>query len=157
MYRKGHLPGHTKSAFSACRILTIQNIISLNSFLFMFKVEHFPCLLPLSIRKTISKHSPKPESTHITCDNWLKIYNNYHYSKSLFYKGPLLFSQSTINKNLSPICFHSIKAYKRDIKTALLQIQSSGLVDEWQSDNFILYNISGLRKSCTPRKKVKYS
>ena len=115
-YRKGCLPGHTKSAFSAYKILTIQNIISFNSFLFMFKVEHFPLLLPLSIRKTISSHCSRPDSTHITCENWLNIYNNFHYSKSLFYKGPLLFSQSNINKNISPACYHSIQAYKRDVK-----------------------------------------
>ena len=123
----------------------------------MFKVEHFPLLLPLSIRKTISNHCPRPDSTHITCENWLKIYNNFYYSKSLFFKGPLLFSQSNINKNISQASIRSIKAYRRDVKNVILKVQSSGLIDEWQSDNFALYTISGLRKSCTPRKKVKYS
>ena len=36
---------------------------------------------------------------------------------------------------------------KKDVRWALMEYQSSGHEDEWQSGNFMIYNIPGLRKS----------
>ena len=41
----------------------------------------------------------------------------------------------------------NIKIYKKDVRRALMEYQSSGHEDEWQSGNFMIYNIPGLRKS----------
>ena len=47
----------------------------------------------------------------------------------------------------TPTAFLSINAYKKNVKRMLLELQNKGDVNEWQADNFLLYNISGLRKS----------
>ena len=41
----------------------------------------------------------------------------------------------------------NIRIYKKDLKRALMVNQSSGKADEWQSGNFLIFNIPGLRKS----------
>ena len=96
-YKDGHLPGHTKSAFSDYSILTIQSIIVQNTLIFMNKTYNYPSLIPLSVRMTISAESPMPDSTYETCENWLKTYNDYIYRNSLFFKGPLLYNLTEIN------------------------------------------------------------
>ena len=68
---------HTKSYFHQYKVLTVHGIILLNAFIFIFKIRHSPSTLPLSVRATISEESPVPGSTHISCGNWLKTYNNF--------------------------------------------------------------------------------
>ena len=156
-YKDGILPGHTKSAFSEYKILSIQNVIVLNAFLLIHKIKNFPSLLPTSVSSTISEDSPVPGSTHETCENWLKVYNNHIYNKSVFFKGPLIIANSMMNENLSPASFISLKAYRKNVKQALLIKQSSGDADEWRTDNFVLYNTTGLRKSKSQRERVIYT
>ena len=156
-YRHGILPGHTKSAFSEYEILTVQNLITSNAFLFMYKIGNCPSLLPLSVRSTISENRPTSDSTHESCEVWLNNYNNHIYNKSLFFKGPLMFVTTTLNENLPPESFINFKAYKKNIRKALLAQQKIGSADEWQNENFLLYNIVGLRKSCSQKERVNYT
>ena len=156
-YKKGILPGHTKSAFSEFKILTIHNIIALNALLLLHKARHFPSLIPSSIRSTISEGSPGPGSTYETCGDWLKTYGNHIYAKSIFFKGPLILANSMINENLSHASFVTLKAYKSNVKQAILVRQCDGDADEWQTNNFVLYNTSGLRKSNADREQVNYT
>ena len=157
-FRDGEIPGHTKSFFSEYKILTIHGIISLNTFIFVHKARKFSSSLPSSIADTISSNSPINESTHETCEEWLKKYDNNIYRNSVFYKGPLLLLSNTIELNLSPASFLTLRAYKNNVKYALLKTQSIGDQDQWENENFILYNIKGLRKSKTEyRKKINYS
>ena len=156
-YKNGSLPGHTKLAFSEYKILTVQNLVALNAFLLIYKIKKVPFLIPLSIRLTISDDSPTLESTYEGCENWLRTYNNHIYNKSVFFKGPLIFAKSMINENISPESFLTLKSYKKNVKQALLLKQKSGVADEWQSDNFILHNIPGLRISRTRRDPVIYT
>ena len=124
----------------------------------MHKVHNYPTLLPKSIRETIPVNSPVAGSNHESCANWLKIYNNPFYNKSVFFKGPLLLSGTSINENLPLASFIAIKLYKKNIKEALLSSQSSGDTDDWQNYNFVLYNFSGLRRSHTSyRSTVNYN
>ena len=146
-YKDGKLPGHTKPKFYDYKILTIHGIIVQNLSTFMQKFHNYPSLLPSSIIETISKDSPIQGSNHELCESWLKIYNNFPHRNSLFFKGPLLLSTSNINENLPLASFKTIKAYKANVKQAVLTFQSSGDTYEWQNDNFPLYNIEGLRKS----------
>ena len=88
-YKDGILPGHTKLAFSEYNILTIQNVIALNALLLLHKFRNFPSLLPPSVRLTISDDSPTPGSTYETCENWLNVYSNHIFKKSVFLKAPL--------------------------------------------------------------------
>ena len=132
--------------------------LSLNTLIFIRKVRNFPSLLPISIVATISKDSPVQSSTHETCANWLKLYDNHLYRKSIFYKGPLLILSSHLDENLSLASYINIKAYKTNVKCKILTIQGGGSPTEWQASNFPLQNIEGLRKSATKyRVAVNYS
>ena len=157
-YKDGNIPGHTKEFFSEYKILTVHNIIAVNTLIFMQKIRNYSSLLPPSIIKTISNDSPTTESTHESCEKWLIEYNNCYYNKSIFFKGPLVSSDSDNDLNLPPESYKNIKAYKNNIKQAMLTIQSSGEPCDWQNSNFLLYNIAGLRKSCaTYRQPVNYT
>ena len=143
----GTLPGHTKSYFTKYGILTIHNVIILNALVFMHKVRHFPLELPRSVRKTIAENVPLPGATLETCYDWLQKFDYYLTMRSVFYKGPLV---SIIPKILDHVTLPSLlnaKIYKNNIRKALMSNQSSGNAEEWQSGNFLLYNIPGLRKS----------
>ena len=157
-YKDGKIPGHTKQFFSEYKILTIHSIIVLNTLIFMQKTINYPSLLPKSILNTIAEGSPIPGSTHESCEHWLSLHDNCYYRNSIFFKGPLLFSDSCKTISLSPASYVNIKAYKKNVKQALITIQSSGELCEWQNSNFLLYNIAGLRKSqVTYRNTVDYA
>ena len=115
-YKNGKLPGHTKSAFTEFKILTIQNLIVLNSLICILKTRIFPSLLPFSVRSTISDDSPTAGSTHETCENWLKVYDNTYFNKSIFYKGLLISATCKINENTPISSFISLKLYKNNVK-----------------------------------------
>ena len=157
-YKDGRKPGHTKPFFSKYKILTIHNIIVLNTLIFMQKIRNYPLLLPPPILRTIAGNSPIPGSTFESSEDWLNAYNNCHYRNSIFFKGPLLLADSCTSINLPQANYISIRAYKTNVKRALLTIQSSGESCEWQGSNFLLYKIAGLRKSrVTYRKIVDYT
>ena len=157
-YKNGETAGHTKFAFLKYNILTIHGIVTLNTLLFIRKVRHFPSQLPLSIKATIAKDSPVYDSTMDSCEHWLKTHDNHIFRKSVFYKGPLLIISSKLEDNLSPASYITIKAYKNNIKSAILTRQGDGDEVKWQTLNFPLNSIQGLRKSKTSyRLHVNYA
>ena len=81
-------------------------------------------------------------------------YNQYR--KSLFFKAPLLFLSCNVEEFLAPVSFLTIKSYKTNVKGALLRTQNEGDSLNWQNNNFPLYNISGLRKSCITRRYANF-
>ena len=113
--------------------------------------------MPLSIRTTISNESPEYNSTEETCKNWLETYNNHIYRKSVFFKGPLLYISDNIYSKLDPATVNSLNSFKNNLKKELLNVQSSGIQNEWLSENLHLYNLSGLRKSNKKTNIVKYT
>ena len=151
--KDGSLPGHTKPYFSEYKILTVHSIIALNAFLLIHKIRNFPSLIPLSIRSTFSEDSPVSGSTQETCEEWLKTYNTHIYRKSVFFKGPMLNATSSITTTFIPDSFFTAKALRANLKRSILDLQSSGDINEWQNENFILSHITGLRKSCSIKLK----
>ena len=137
--------------------MTIHNIIAFNALLFLHKARNFPSLLPTSVRSTISEESPGPGSNYETCGDWLKTYSNHIYANSLFFKGPLILANSMIYENIPPASLKTLKAYKTHIKQAILLRQGYGDVNEWQTNNFVLYDTSGLRKGNTNKERVDYT
>ena len=114
----------------------------------MHKIYSFPSQLPLSIRNTIPDNAPSAELdlSHETCLAWVDRYNNKNYRNSIFFKGPLLYTDmSNSNPNWNS-CF-STNSLKSNIKRVLREIQANGDSVEWQANNFKLYNIQGPRKS----------
>lgn len=99
--------------------------------------------IPHSVVVTIRDDAPTFTSTHETNSDWLETYSTNLYSKSLFYKGPLLFTDFVQSEAIS----QSTISFKNSIKRRLLTIQASGDSKEWCNENFKLYNIRGLRKS----------
>ena len=148
-FKDGTAPAHTKAGFTKLNVLSVHGVIVKNALIFMHKIKYFPNMLPISVRDTIASNSPTAESnsTHETCEAWLENFGNSYHRKSIFFKGPLLSIDSNISNLVTPTTQFSINAYKSNVKRFLLKQQSGGDVDEWQAENFILYNISGLRKS----------
>ena len=147
-YRSGGtLTGHTKSYFAKYDILTLQNVIVLNALVFMHKARHFPLDLPRSMRKTVAENWPLPGAPHESSNEWLQHISYHLYTRSVFYKGPLLSIIPKISELITPPTLLNAKIYKKDIRKALMKYQSSGDTKEWQSGNFLLFDIPGLRKS----------
>ena len=142
-YKNGVPPSHTKPAFTNLNILTVHNLILKNVLIFMNKIHRYPELMPISILNTIPKNSPVPGSTHEMCAEWLQNYGSKSLSNTVYYKGPLLFSDITLNTNNAK----SYTSMKHIIKKYLFDVQRLGNEEEWLSNNFKLYNINGLRQS----------
>jgi len=121
----------------------------------MQKVKHFSSTIPPSVSDTIDPNSPlllaHTTPTHETCKDWLEACNNNYSRKSVFFKGPLLYIDENIaNLNTTSTMF-SINAYKTRVKRYILEQQCSGDENDWLAENFLLYQISGLRKSNRPK------
>ena len=144
--RGGIIPGHTKQYFKKFKILTVHGVIVKNALLFLHKLRHFSHTLPPSVQCTIAENSPSPGSTFETCQDWLNYTNNHIFLKSVFFKGPMLSIIPEISQKLVQRSLYSLNFYKSSIKQHILNVHSLG-TEEWQSDNFLLYNINGLRKS----------
>ena len=139
-YRDGELPSHTKTAFKDLKVLTIHGIITKNALLLMHKVKYFKELLPISINQCIDLESPVINDDIEAHSRWYSEVNTEHFRKSVFLKGPLMYSQSKI-KDISASC----NSIKRFLKSSLLDQQSSGENEQWPT--FQLYSINGIRRS----------
>ena len=146
-YNNGVMPTHTKPAFSQYGVLTVQGVIAKNASIFMYKLNKFPNSLPVSVIDTVRLVEPLHDTNYESCQEWLDVYGTHTYRKSIFFKGPLMSIGHECMQLITPTNKLSIKAYKNEVKRMLLDIQTRGNVDEWQMDNFLLYNIAGLRKS----------
>ena len=143
-YKNGNTPGHTKSTFNKLKILTVQNVIALNSLLFKENVRNFPNILLLSI---ISPEAPTITSTFESSSSWLGNFGMPVYRNSIFFKGPLLSLREEFKELTTTISKGFLKTYKNRIKGKLFEVQSKGDEIEWVPDNFSINYILGLRKS----------
>ena len=153
-YIDGSIPTHTKPSFTKFNILTVHNIILKNILIFMQKIHRFHNTLPVSLRQTISQDAPVPGSTHENCSSWLEKYSKNLYANSLFYKGPLFYTDIAPELEKSNH-YTSIEACKCRIKSYLLSSQCTGTHDEWQAVNFKLQNTPGLRRSKRPLSRLQ--
>ncbi len=148
-YKDGVNPTSTKKSFNDFSILTIHGIIAQNTIIFMNKIHNFPNTLPISVRSTISESAPSREfrATQETCDTWYDEFNTPNYRKSVFFKGPLMFIDSLVDNTITPKSVQSVKAYKAECKRVMLNLQKEGSDNDWSQNIFLLYTVSGLRKS----------
>ena len=144
-YKEGKLPTHTKPAFNELGILTVHNVIVKNALLFMNKICNYPSTVPMSVRETIDTTAPTHGSTYDTCHEWLDKFTYNNCRNSVFFKGPLLKIDPELSQPLSSLI--SINALKNNVKRALSNLQKCGNICEWEPENFILYNVRGLRRS----------
>ena len=110
----------------------------------MNKVHNYPQLLPTSVLQTICPNSPVPSSNTDYCTDWYSKYNSIPYNNSLFFIGPLLYTNIMSNNVVKNT---NTNTFKSSIKAYIFGIQSSVNEEEWKPVNFKLNNIPGLRKS----------
>ena len=144
-YDDGICPTHTKPAFAELNVLTVQNIILNNILIFLNKVHMFPHLLPSSVRQIISSDSPSPFSPTDYTSEWYSNYNAAPYNTSVFFKGPLLYTDILTDNDY--IKNQTSNSFKNSVRSYLQSVQGSGNQNEWTSDNFKLYCVVGLRRS----------
>ena len=113
----------------------------------MLKAKHFSTLLPQSVRQLITENAPTAGSNYDddSMPQWMENYNTTYYRASIFFKGPIFYSE--IIAVLNPMNPHSIHSYKKCITDYLLKIQSQGDDSDWTAENFKLYNPKGIRQS----------
>ncbi len=99
------------------------------------------------MRGTIAINAPKPGNSHAECEEWLEKFSAPCYSKTLFYKGPLIYADDKYSHVISPATLISYKVYRKRVKDLLLKAQTQGEGHEWQFNNFALNDIAGLRRS----------
>ena len=144
-YVDGELPGHTKPVFNCHNILNIYNIIALNSLIFIEKIRNFSSTIPESVKSIISPSAPDNKSNYESCSDWLAAYNTNIYRTSIMFKGPLLSRVENFSEIIA--CNITIFSIKKRLKQELLKMQCLGDSNEWDSKNFALLNIPGLRTS----------
>ena len=138
-YKNGVMPTGTKSFFKKYNILTVQSVIAKNTLLYMIKITRFKFLLPKSIIKLIPNNSPNFDPLESVHKEWMDKYNTLNFRKTLFFKGPLLYN------DFVKAC--PVLSAKNCVKKFLLEYQSMGDPNVWESSNNILANISGPRRS----------
>ena len=146
-YKDGKLPTHTKHFFASRELLTVQNIILKNILVFFHSVHHSPELLPQAIIQLIDSNAPNPDNSTDHNSSWYTTYSSHPFNKSIFFKGPILYTDIMTNHQELCLPFVSKASYKRCVKKCLLNIQKSGDNDEWESTNFKLTSLAGLRRS----------
>ena len=153
-YEDGKLPTRTKSFFNKYKILSVHNIITKNALVFIHKLNHFPDMLPESVRDTISQNRPVSRTNEMDAAVWQLSYGSTHFKKSLFFKGPLLYVQdlnsSLIDSNI--MLSVSLQYYKTAIKRELLKSQIGNDDDDWPL--FLLNHVQGLRSSSRIRDQL---
>ena len=115
----------------------------------MNKIANFPRTLPSSVSSTIPDSAPSRlfPATHETCTAWLDKYNTQNYRTSVFFKGPLMYIDQAVDRVITPKSVQSVKAFKTESKRVMLNLQKEGSDNDWSETKFLLYNLSGLRKS----------
>ena len=117
----------------------------------MNKVHNFPSQLPRPVLNTIHENAPSwPQRAAENIDShqsWTDEYNTHIFRDSVFFKGPLIFIDPSISNVYDHVSCQSIPAFKAQCKRTILGLQGSGEANDWSSNNFIIQNISGLRKS----------
>ena len=145
-YKDGKIPDHTKPAFNEHGVLTVQGVIVKNALILMHKINNMPSSLPQSIVQLFPNNMPNFGSDLEANEDWLAVYNQSDFRRSIFYKGPILaISRHNINNIRCPSSIFSINIYKKSAKRVLLELQSTGVDEEWPP--FMLNNLPGLRKS----------
>ena len=146
-YKEGNLPTHTKPFFTTRGLLTVHNIILKNILIFFHCLHHSPELLPSAITHLIPPDAPSPTCTTDHNSSWYATYNSQPFNKSIFFKGPILYTD--IMNNHEEILSPAVRkqSFKKRVKKCILNLQKAGDNDEWESDNFKLLSIAGLRRS----------
>ena len=111
------------------------------------KAKKFRTLLPESVHKLIADNAPTVGSNYDDdlVLKWMEKYNTTHYRASIFFKGPIFYSE--IIAVLNPMNPSSIHSYKKCLTEYLLKIQSQDDSSDWTAENFKLYNPKGVRQS----------
>ena len=145
-YKDGELPTGTKSSFKKYGILTVHGLIAKAIIIFMYRYHHSD-VLPLSVRKTIDNNAPKytiDESSELITE-WYAHYSNIIYHNSLYFKGPLLFSDPKLTQLVTPLI--TTQSIKVRAKKVFLEYEHRGDPENWNDSTFFIQETQGLKKS----------
>ena len=109
------------------KILAVQNVIALNSLLFVEKIRNFPQILPKSMLRLISHDAPTNTSTLESSSNWLENYGTTIYRHSVFFKGPLLSVREEYKDLSTNIHKSSLKSFKKESRVNFLKLNQVGM------------------------------
>ena len=148
-YQQGNLPTGTKSFFSHHSILTIHGIIASNSLMFMNNIFRYAHTLPKYVADTISCNVPSRSLDGFTESNfeWFNSHNTHSYRNSIFFKGPLLFIETSFDEAFNIASCQSAKAFKSHSKKTIMKLQIGTDANDWETTRFPIFEISGLRRS----------
>ena len=82
--------------------------------------------------------------------NWYNSLNDHTYQNSLFFKGPLLYSDPQVSDLVTPVL--SRECFKNRAKNTLLELDHKGDPENWDDSKFLVNEIQGIRKSSRLRK-----
>ena len=160
-YKDGALPTGTKSSFNSLSVLTVHGVITCNAINFMNKIFNFPSQIPRAVANTIPNNVPtrtimsSNSQSHVIA-NWSNVYNTNVYRNSVFFKGPLLYLDPTINDIFNPVSCQSIGAFKAQCRRVVFRSQNEGDPGDWSSNVFLLQRVNGLRKSSRNVTSLQY-
>jgi len=152
----GELPGHTKPIFNEHSILTVHNIVYLQTLAFLQKV--YNNIAPVAIRSLFEINTEQPKPTQLRAVKELKYFKaprtrKTAFDNTIFVKGPVLYNGAanefnrTLNitnpgpKKPEPYFQNKFtRPFKTAIKSLLRTQQSLEIPDQWTINNFSLYN-----------------
>ena len=117
--------------------------------LYIYKVVNSPTTLPILVKQAIAYDIPTPGRAVDFMSDWYMTYNSIPFNKTVFFKAPLLYynvmSDYLTHHTIENI--RNINIFKQHIKAHLLSLQNTGSENEWQSANFMLTSMQGIRTS----------
>ena len=146
-FKDGNLPTGTKTSFKEYNILTVHGIIAKTAIMFMHKNICRPNVIPASVRDTIDKDAPKYnlDESNEAIKDWYKNHNTSVFRNSLFFVGPMLFSDPKLSEVVAPrpqqICF------KTRAQKIIFEFEHLGEPENWEGSKFIIHELQGIRKS----------
>ena len=152
----GELPGHTKPIFNEHSILTVHNIVYMQTLAFLQKV--YKNIAPVAIRSLFDVNTEDSKPTQLRAVKEHKYFKaprtrKTAFDNTIFLKGPIMYNKAankfncTLNitnpgpkKNEPYFQNKFTRPFKTAIKSLLRTQQSLEIPDQWTISNFLLYN-----------------
>ena len=154
----GELPGHTKPIFNEHKILTIHNIVYMQTLTLLQKV--YNNVAPIAICNLFEKNTEHSKPTQLRAVKEITFFKPPRTKKTaldntIFTKGPKLYNKAATKFNRAPVISNPVAKksephfqnkftlpFKNTIKNMLLTQQSLETPDQWSISNFPLYTQS---------------
>ena len=129
------------------KILSIRGIIAKSAIFFLNKYHCQPDKLPQSVRDLIDTNAPKYclDETDDSTQNWYATHNIPIYRNSLFFIGPMVFTDPELADLVTPR--PEVSNIKSMVQKFLHKFEHRGDPEKWSESKFFIHEIQGIRKS----------